>query len=183
MFSEVALILRKRLIHLYFIAFLAIFAAVQLFFLRYMTNSGLDLELMNLPKTDLSFPILVLPTLGALLFMISCWDYAVRRHYQRYAESALAGRSVHYRVIAKSSLLLFVYTLFLLAPLVVTSGWAVDTLSLLTKTFPQLKSLAFSLLQSTYPFVEFAPVLRFSTVQLLGLTFVALSAFALGRKR
>lgn len=174
--------MKKSLIYVYYLIFLAIFIAIQLLLLKYMVNSGLEYKTQHIEGMSFSLPILILPALGGVVYMISCWDWLVKRHYQRYADSTFMGKSAAYRVIAKSSLLLFIYTLFNFIPLIFTSGSMVSALSSVTHILPQLENAANTVLQIVYPFVAFNMALKFATLQIISLTFVTLTAAIIGRK-
>ncbi|WP_455368088.1 hypothetical protein [[Eubacterium] cellulosolvens] len=169
----------------YLISFIIIFIVIESLLINFLIISGLEIRIQEIAVHNLSFslPILFLPLLAFFFYMIACWDYAIKRHYEKFSGSIYVGKSARYRLLSRSTFILFTYSLFSFMPLVLSSNLTVNGLSTLIHTVPSLKNSAYTLLQAISPFINLNMVLRFGVLHFISLTAVTFLCLILGRQK
>ena len=177
--------MKKWSVYGYFIFYIIIFIAIEAILVNYLIISGLEVRYQEIAIHSLRFPlpVLFLSLLAFFFYMIACWDYSVKRHYEKFSESIFAGKSAKYRLLSRSALILFTYSFLIFTPLILSSSVMINSLSTLIHTATSLKTPAYTLLQTTSLFINLNPVLRFSVLHAISLTAVTFLSLVLGRQK
>ncbi len=177
--------MKKWSVYGYFIFFIIIFIAIEAILVNYMIISGLEVRYQEIGIYSLHFPfpVLFLPLLAFFFYMIACWDYSVKRHYEKFSESVFVGKSAKYRLLSHSALILFTYSFLIFTPIILSSSVMVNNLSTLIHTAPSLRNPAYTLFQTASLFINLNPVLKFSVLHAISLTAVTFLCFTLGRQK
>lgn len=158
---------------------LFIFSVAILFiegiYLKFFFTTGLQLR-------SLSVPILFFLLLGVLIFALSAWNYTIRVPFSRLLKSNIIGGKTSLLIMARSSLLLFIYSLFIFLPLILVHGDALDSLYNLALTL-KLEKVAIPFFSSLYPYIQSDIISKFVVTQLSGLTALLFASLIIRRRR
>ncbi len=115
---------------------------LQVFFVEYMSFHGFSLrnEQIKIGTLEVFVPIVLLPTLGVTLVILSSWMYAVERTMRVRIKADLRKQRIERvsRMVETSALILGNYSLFLFIPYILGSNWFMTGVNNLSTNLPQL---------------------------------------------
>jgi len=164
---------------------------LQLFFIDYMLSHGFSPrnEQVEIGTLQVTAPIVLLPTVGVTLVMLSSWMYAVDRTMRVRMKTDLRRQRIgaDSRMVEVGALILGAYSLFLFIPYILGSNWFITGVNSLSQRLPQLGQWFASAYGSVILLMDLDSIWKFALSQNLAACtatfFVALYVRRQGRAR
>lgn len=159
-----------------------VIAALDWFFMFYITSYNFEVKTQNLEVGGLTFavPILWLPILGVFLVALVTWYEVSAKIYPRRAGPEIEPltnarwlRAIAFSVVA------FVCVLYV--PYLLGSVWFWAKVSRLGRSIPQFLGVDRSLLNTEEPLMTLAPLWQYSLSQILATAAMIVVAWAFSR--
>ncbi len=160
--------------------FFLTFVLIQAFFTKYAGSLGLSPIALTIPSINLKIPIIWLVFIGVILQAAVIFNHSIRQPLERMRTLTPEAK---YKASTLVMLILFLYTLFLFTPFIVSSPYSIEAMSSLATENPQLRPNIYSLIDSTQPFIELPPVLKYFSTQAAASTILFLVSLIIGGKR
>jgi hypothetical protein len=160
----------------------AVIAALDWFFMFYITSYNFEVKTLNLGVGGLTFamPILWLPILGVFLVALVAWYEVLTRIFPRRAGPEIdpLTNARWLRAIA-FSVMTFVCVLYI--PYLLGSVWFWAKVSKLGHSIPQIQGVGLSILNTQTPVMTINPLWQYSLSQIFATAAMVIVAWAFSR--
>jgi len=142
---------------------------LQFFFVEYILSHGFfpsDGQ-VKVGTMQVTFPIVLLPTLGVSLVILSSWMYAVDRTMRVRVKTDLRKERMvsDPRMVEVGAIILGVYSLFLFTPYILGSNWFITGANSLSQRLPQLGQFFASAYESVILLMDLDSIWKFALSQ------------------
>ena len=152
---------------IFFMLMLAITTIViEIFFIDYMTNHGLEnrLQWITLSNWKFGIPILYLPIFGMVIVLLSSWKSIIERQYlKKVRVRKLSNSSPFFNMFNSSISLLFVLCIFLFLPCILSSNWSLR--KLITSEIPLVRAFSLTFYELFFSFMDMPIIWKFTLLQ------------------
>lgn len=151
----------------FFMLMLAITTIViEIFFIDYMTNHGLENRMwwITLSNWKFGIPILYLPIFGIVVVLLSSWKSIIeRQHLKKVRVWKLRNSSPFFNMFNSSIFLLFVLCIFLFLPCILSSNWSLR--KLIANEIPLVRAFSLTFYELFFSFMDMPVIWKFTLLQ------------------